>query len=95
MKKDKLEFELLPIPEIKQTHIENISHFKNNNTLRISIELTDDLVNKVKDYGYWEGLTQQEICCQALKIFFDDKKVKSRPEAVKNRAKVGRKKKNE
>ena len=40
---------------------------------------------------YWEGLTQQEIALEALALFFGDKQIKSRPECVKNRAKLGRK----
>lgn len=94
MKKESMSFELIPIPEMKQLPKSNSSQLNVKQTSRLSIELNEDLFNKIKDYGYWEGLTQQEICCQALEIFFEKKEIKSRPDSVKNRPKVGRKKKN-
>ena len=55
------------------------------------VDASQALAEKVKDYAYWEGLTQQAIITQALESFLKDKRIKSRPEQLKNRPKVGRK----
>jgi hypothetical protein len=51
------------------------------------------LLEKLKDYSYQYGPTQQETMREALRKFLADKDIKPRPEAVKNRTKVGRKRK--
>lgn len=65
-----------------------------NDIIRMCADVESMLAEKVKDYAYWEGLTQQEIILQALEDFMQDKLVKGRPEAVKRKAKLGRKHKN-
>ena len=52
------------------------------------------LIEKIKDYAYWEGLTQQQVVAEAIALFFKDKSIESRPESLKNRPRPGRKPKN-
>ncbi len=59
---------------------------------RITFFLEEELKDKMQDYAYWEGYTQQEIINMALEQFLKTKKPNPRPEAVKNR-KLGRKRK--
>jgi hypothetical protein len=59
-------------------------------TTRMCVDVPEDLVEKIKDYAYWEGHTQQDILLHALTQFLSAKPIKSRPEAVKNRPKLGR-----
>ena len=52
------------------------------------------LMENMKDYGYWEGLTQKDIILESLKLYFKDKEIRPRPDKIRNRTKVGRKPKN-
>ncbi len=52
------------------------------------------LYDKMKDYCYQYGPTQQEVIREALREFFKDKSINPRPEAIRNRTRVGRKRKN-
>jgi len=52
------------------------------------------LMENMKDYGYWEGLTQKDIILESLKLYFQDKEIRPRPDKIRNRTKVGRKPKN-
>jgi hypothetical protein len=48
-------------------------------------------MENMKDYGYWEGLTQKDIILESLKLYFQDKEIRPRPDKIRNRTKVGRK----
>lgn len=52
------------------------------------------LMENMKDYGYWEGLTQKDIILESLKLYFQDKEIRPRPDKIRNKTKVGRKPKN-
>lgn len=91
-------FKLRPLPVPKevskeQPAVESTIDASLDDTIRMCVDIESMLSEKIKDYAYWEGLTQQEIIMQALRAFMQDKSVKSRPEAVKKRARLGRKKK--
>jgi hypothetical protein len=91
-------FKLRPLPVAKevskeQPGVNSATDTSLEDTIRMCVDMESMLAEKIKDYAYWEGLTQQEIIMQALKIFMEDKSVKSRPEAVRKRARLGRKKK--
>ncbi len=58
---------------------------------KVTFDCPNELVEQMKDYGYWEGMSQKDIIIEALGVFFTDKKIKERPEKVKMRKKVGRK----
>lgn len=58
---------------------------------KVTFDCPNELVETMKDFGYWEGMSQKEIIIEALNTFFEGKKIKERPEKVKNRKKVGRK----
>lgn len=49
------------------------------------------LMENMKDYGYWEGLTQKDIILESLRLYFQDKEIRPRPDKIRNRTKVGRK----
>ena len=58
---------------------------------KVTFDCPNEIVEQMKDYGYWEGMSQKDIIIEALGVFFEDKKIKERPEKVKMRKKVGRK----
>lgn len=58
---------------------------------KVTFDCPNELVEQMKDYGYWEGMSQKDIIIEALGVFFEDKKIRERPEKVKMRKKVGRK----
>lgn len=58
---------------------------------KVTFDCPNEVVEQMKDYGYWEGMSQKDIIIEALGLFFEDKKIKERPEKVKMRKKVGRK----
>lgn len=92
-------FELIPLPTPKkgqaneQPSAEPQTAPSAATTLRLFVDVSMDMADKLKDYAYWERLTQQETMLEALKQFLEGKAIKSRPEAVKNRKSVGRKRK--
>jgi hypothetical protein len=85
------EFEPLAMPEKKgkTKRIDREASFVI--TTRMCVDMPENLVEKIKDYAYWEGYNQQEILLHAVTQFFSNKTIKSRPEIVKNRPKLGRK----
>ena len=86
-------FELLPIPEIQPAKKPKASPQPADQprSTKMNFTISFALIEKLKDYAYWEGLTQQEVVTNALGLFLKDKKVKSRPEALKKRPRPGRK----
>ncbi len=58
---------------------------------RVTLDIGNDNLEKVKDLGYWEGLSQSEVIGLALDQYFSKKTVQPRPEKVKNKRKPGRK----
>lgn len=88
------EFEPLPLPKGKdQAREQPMLAASQQNTTRMCVDAYPELVEKLKDYSYWEGLTQQEVILQSIEHFLKDKPIKSRPAALKNRPKLGRKRK--
>ncbi len=62
---------------------------------KVTFECDFQSMEKMKDYGYWEGLTQKDIILESLRLYFEDKEITPRPEKIKLRPKVGRKPKNQ
>jgi hypothetical protein len=58
---------------------------------KVTFDCPNEMVEKMKDFGYWEGMSQKEIIIEALDAYFEEKKFKERPDKVKQRKKVGRK----
>lgn len=87
----KTDFAPIPLPQVRSNQAQAVQTRAQQPSTRMTVKVYFDLMEKIKDYAYWEGLIQQDILLQALELFFEDKSIKSRPEAVKNRAKVGRK----
>lgn len=58
---------------------------------KVTFDCENTLLEKMKDYGYWEGLTQKDIILEALDLYFSTREIRPRPEKIKNRPKVGRK----
>lgn len=95
----KKSFDFAPLPMINtasetptETKVSSPTHELET---KITITVVESLQEKIKDYGYWEGLTQQDIILDAINEYFKDKNPKPRPDKIKNKKKVGRKKKNE
>ena len=93
----KKEFSFPIIPEISSPKQHNIAPTPQPTQRRLSRMHCDfgyELIEKIKDYAYWQGLTQQQVVTEAVALFLKDKPIKSRPEALKNRPRPGRKPKN-
>ena len=61
---------------------------------RMLCDFDYQLIEQIKDYAYGQGLTQQQVVREAVALFLKDKPIESRPEALKNRPRPGRKPKN-
>ncbi len=98
MAKEKKSFGFAPLTSVPNTTQEAVKkesqYIDNEKETKITISVVESLQEKIKDYGYWEGLTQQDIILDAINEYFKDKNPKPRPDKIKNKKKVGRKKKN-
>ena len=93
----KEEFNFPIIPEIshsKQHKIAPAPEPTEKRGSRMHCDFGYLLIEKIKYYAYEQGLTQQQVVREAVALFFEDKPIKSRPEALKNRPRPGRKPKN-
>lgn len=92
MKKD---FELVPLsaPKKTQQKQENVVEADSVLTIRMFVDLTIEMAENIRDYAYWERLTQKETMLKAVEQFIKDNPVESRPDSVKNRKKPGKKRK--
>ncbi len=90
MAKENKTFDFKPLPQIKQTVVEQ-TVIDDNSLSKVTAFVPSSIIEKMKDWGHWEGMTQIEIINEALNQYFKDKDVKPRPEKVRNRKKVGRK----
>lgn len=91
MKEKKSNFELLPIPEVHPQENKEESATAQRKSIKIACNISFEMIEKVRDYAYWEGLIQEEIFREALELYLKDKKIKSRPERIKMRPRRGRK----
>lgn len=101
MAKDK-KFDFAPLPLVADIQEEREMIFPVEETVeevdqaptKVTFDCDYILMENMKDYGYWEGLTQKDIIIESLKLFFKDKEIRPRPDKIRNRTKVGRKPKN-
>ena len=90
MAKEKFSFApLTAIPKNEETPPSG--QYVTEKETKVTFNIGESLLEKLKDWGYWEGLTQQDIIIEALNIYFKDKTTKSRPDRIKNKKKAGRK----
>ena len=94
MAKDK-KFDFAPLPivsDINDDFEANSSTPENNSApTKVTFDCDYVLLEKMKDYGYWEGVTQKDIILEALTRYFDSAEIRPRPEKIRNKTKVGRK----
>ncbi len=83
MKEDKNQFEYLPI-EVEDDKKSNLE----STTIRMSVDVSYELSEKMKDLAYDTGKTQAELILEAMGEFVKDKTIKSRPESLKLREKA-------
>ena len=55
---------------------------------KITVAVPFELLERIRDYAHWEGMTQKETVLHALEGFFEENKAKRRPEAVIKRAEM-------
>jgi hypothetical protein len=82
------------VSSVKNTQVQTlINSLSSNNAAgsKVTFDCPPDLLERLKDYGYWEGLSMRDIIVEALGSYFDGKNFKTRPDKVKNKKKVGRK----
>lgn len=91
-------FDFAPLPLVTDLQEELETNKPNEAVDAAPTKVTFDcdyiLMENMKDYGYWEGLTQKDIILESLKLYFQDKEIRPRPDKIRNRTKVGRKPKN-
>jgi hypothetical protein len=88
-------FEFAPLPLVADIQ-EEVDNNKPNEVVdgaptKVTFDCDYILMENMKDYGYWEGLTQKDIILESLKLYFQDKEIRPRPDKIRNRTKVGRK----
>ncbi|WP_025761532.1 hypothetical protein [Dyadobacter tibetensis] len=89
-------FDFAPLPlivdteEVSETN-EPTQPASEGPSTKVTFECEFSLMENMKDYGYWEGLTQKDIILESLKLYFADKEIRPRPDKIKQRPKVGRK----
>jgi hypothetical protein len=88
-------FEFAPLPLVTDVEEEPISKTsevaEGGAPTKVTFDCDYILMENMKDYGYWEGLTQKDIILESLKLYFQDKEIRPRPDKIRNRTKVGRK----
>lgn len=92
-KERKFDFAPLPIVSDINDDIEVNSPQTESNGVatKVTFDCDYSLLEKMKDYGYWEGLTQKDIILEALTRYFDAAEIRPRPDKIRNKTKVGRK----
>jgi hypothetical protein len=91
-------FEFAPLPLVTdvqdETELDIPSQAVDTAPTKVTFDCDYILMENMKDYGYWEGLTQKDIILESLKLYFQDKEIRPRPDKIRNKTKVGRKPKN-
>jgi hypothetical protein len=94
MAKEK-KFDFAPLPIVSDINDDIDVNSSQNEVNGVPTKVTFDcdyaLLEKMKDYGYWEGLTQKDIILEALTRYFDSAEIRPRPDKIRNKTKVGRK----
>ncbi|TLV03092.1 hypothetical protein [Dyadobacter luticola] len=91
-KERKFDFAPLPlVTDVEEEPISKTSEAPEGAPTKVTFDCDYILMENMKDYGYWEGLTQKDIILESLKLYFQDKEIRPRPDKIRNRTKVGRK----
>ncbi len=94
-KERKFDFAPLPlVPDLQEDEPEVVkapADVVDGAPTKVTFDCDFVLMENMKDYGYWEGLTQKDIIIESLKLYFQDKEIRPRPDKIRNRTKVGRK----
>ena len=91
-KERKFDFAPLPlVTDIQEEQTEKAGEVVDGAPTKVTFDCDYILMENMKDYGYWEGLTQKDIILESLKLYFQDKEIRPRPDKIRNRTKVGRK----
>jgi hypothetical protein len=92
----KFEIEMLPpIPEEVPINYDNrVNSFGNSNTVRLCIDTSEDIADKVRDHAYKLRLTQKEMLLKIVEEYISKNIVEPRPQSLKAKGKPGPKKKN-
>lgn len=94
-KERKFDFAPLPlVPDLQEDEpvaYQPTAEIADGAPTKVTFDCDFVLMENMKDYGYWEGLTQKDIIIESLKLYFQDKEIRPRPDKIRNRTKVGRK----
>ncbi|MCE6990005.1 hypothetical protein [Dyadobacter sp. CY323] len=90
-KERKFDFAPLPLVTDIQEEAAKTEEVVDGAPTKVTFDCDYILMENMKDYGYWEGLTQKDIILESLKLYFQDKEIRPRPDKIRNRTKVGRK----
>lgn len=78
---------LTDLPKLPDVIESKVGEEKEEKYSYTTVNIRKDLMEKVKNYVYWNRLTQQEFFVELLEDFFEDKKLKPMPEKVLKRRK--------
>ena len=75
-------FDFAPLPLVADLQ-EEVDNNKANEVVegaptKVTFDCDYILMENMKDYGYWEGLTQKDIILESLKLYFQDKEILTR-----------------
>lgn len=91
-------FDFAPLPRVsdiqEELEMDQATVEADQAPTKVTFDCDYILMENMKDYGYWEGLTQKDIILESLKLYFKDKEIRPRPDKIRNKTKVGRKPKN-
>lgn len=91
-------FDFAPLPLVtdiqEEPEMNPVVEIADQAPTKVTFDCDYILMENMKDYGYWEGLTQKDIILESLKLYFKDKEIRPRPDKIRNKTKVGRKPKN-
>jgi hypothetical protein len=90
-KERKFDFAPLPLPDVQEEPTQTEEVVVDGAPTKVTFDCDYILMENMKDYGYWEGLTQKDIILESLRLYFKDKEIRPRPDKIRNRTKVGRK----
>ena len=86
-KERKFDFAPLPLPEVQDEPAVAIisapAEVVDGAPTKVTFDCDFVLMENMKDYGYWEGLTQKDIILESLKLYFQDKEI--RPHRIPHR----------
>jgi hypothetical protein len=62
------------------------NHIAKSSSTKITLEVNAEMMKFIRDYAYWEGMSQRDTVSHILTLFFRENIPQSRPEQVIKRS---------